>query len=73
MVYPNPFTSGITIDLGKDAALPSVLYVYNVTGQIVKEVKVTTTVDTYDFSNLNAGLYFIRYDGAKKSIKIVKN
>jgi uncharacterized protein GlcG (DUF336 family) len=71
-VYPNPVTSNLTIDFGSDTNKPSSIYISNTLGQIVREVKITDTIETLDLSNLNAGLYIISFQDMKKSIKIIK-
>ena len=71
-VYPNPVTSNLTIDFGSDTNKPASIYISNTLGQIVREVKITDTIETLDLANLNAGLCIISFRGMKKSIKIIK-
>ena len=71
-VYPNPFSSSVTIDFGKGNNTPETVSVYNVTGQLVKEISILNNGNTLDLSNLKPGLYFINYASMKKGIKIIK-
>jgi hypothetical protein len=69
-VYPNPFNGTVNISFGN--VKPAVAYVYNTTGRLVKELRVVNTTDSYDLSQLEAGLYFITYESMEKAIRIVK-
>lgn len=71
MAYPNPFSSSLTIDFGQGNKIPSSIFIYTVTGQLVKEINVAEG-NTFDLSDLKAGLYIINYENMKKGIRVIK-
>ena len=57
-IYPNPASSTISIRNSREAVRIEVL---NVVGQVIKVLNIQNGTQQYDLSNLNSGLYFIRY------------
>lgn len=74
-VYPNP-TINNTIYISSSTTLKDVI-VYNVNGQIIKEIKNPNTIntETYQITNLNSGFYMIKLSSVIGSItkKIIVN
>lgn len=71
-VYPNPSSSSVTIDFGKGNDIPATVFIYNTTGQLVKEIRILNNGNILNLSDLKPGLYFINYANMKKGIKIIK-
>lgn len=77
IIYPNPFTGIISINL-EEVPIQSV-EVYNFTGQLVKSkiyLESHTTQDQIDLSELSTGSYFLKISDKEGQIfteKIVKN
>ena len=72
-VYPNPFTSEITVDLGNfekvvEAAL------YNTTGQIVRNFKLSDPLNRIHLTECKSGIYYLRINNPEnpQTIKIIK-
>jgi len=66
MVYPNPATSQLTIDLGISASLNGqnqIITILDVTGKTVKTI--ITNNNTIDVSNLVKGIYFLQVQTEK--------
>lgn len=71
-IYPNPFTSTVTIDFGKTAR-PTYIYIYNTNGSLVKEFALgENDSNTFDFSDLKPGIYSVIYKEMNEIIKIIK-
>jgi len=73
-LYPNPAVSQVSVKLGDEGCLGSVLEVYDQTGQRVMSSRVTDLSFGLDVSHLSGGIYFIRInDGrAAAGYKFVK-
>jgi hypothetical protein len=72
-VYPNPARSSVTIAFAKHTDIPSILFIYDVKGVLMKEVSLLPgSPATFDCSDLEAGMYFIKYKGLQQAIKFVK-
>jgi hypothetical protein len=69
-IYPNPFTTSITIAIN-DVSLTnnSELAVYNVLGQLVINDMLTKQVTTLNSKHLPSGIYFYKVMSAGKTIK----
>ena len=70
-VFPNPFTSMVSIKADKTIKSVSV---YDVFGRLVKEQKVSDTVIDIDLSDLNDGAYLLQlnYGDSSSAHRIVK-
>ncbi|MBU2018163.1 MAG: CHRD domain-containing protein [Bacteroidetes bacterium] len=69
-VFPNPTASSITIS--KDGFNGyETLNISDITGKIVKTINLTFNGQSFDLSELKAGIYFLN-DTANSSIKIIK-
>lgn len=74
-VFPNPFTSVITLDLGRENVNNSAtIYVYNAAGVLVKEVSgiLVNNAVLLDLNGLSTGLYFIKVKGSSEVFKVNK-
>jgi hypothetical protein len=72
-VYPNPFTSEITIDLGNfDKEVKAALY--NATGQIVRNFKLTDPVNHINLTDCKPGMYYLSIINTEnpETFKIIK-
>ncbi len=67
-LYPNPSNGFINIS-NLDAS--SRVIITNITGQIVKDVKVDINNNRIDIQELSKGFYFVEIEG-KKTIKLIK-
>ena len=74
-VYPNPFSSLLTLEFGVDEKVSGKYSIYNSTGILVKE-NVLSTINSnkaiLDLSDLTSGIYFIKPEGNAQAIKIQK-
>jgi len=69
-IYPNPFNSQTTISLNIPYPSLITIYIYNICGQLVKEIDQTNTAigmnclawdgTNTSFQNVSSGLYFVR-------------
>ena len=66
-IYPNPVSDVLSISLNKDEDV----VVYNLMGQSVASFQGHAGVNTFEVSNLNAGIYFISAGNATQKF-IVK-
>lgn len=57
VLYPNPFTSQITIKV-KEASLESDLLVYNINGKLLKRVDINQVEQSIDLDQYQSGVYF---------------
>ena len=79
-IYPNPFVSNFTVELGPMESNVSKLTCTDLTGKIISELELATSTDspTYinfsDLSNYPKGLYILRIQSGKQLItnKIIK-
>lgn len=74
IVYPNPATSMVTIELVDPSCLGGILDVYNQLGQRVTTMRITSQAMQLDVSGWGRGIYFIRVSGGKngETSKLVK-
>jgi len=70
-VYPNPANSTITIDASPTYKTIDFI---NISGQLVNSVTINKSIDEYDISKLQKGIYFLRFIGEDKTcvLKFVK-
>jgi hypothetical protein len=59
IIYPNPTTTEISLDLKTHSVKRHDIYFYSVQGQIVKAAKELSDIITIDISDLTDGVYFI--------------
>jgi hypothetical protein len=64
-VFPNP--SAETIRVRGDLQFPVVLGIYNMTGRLVREERITTADHPIDVSGLQEGLYILRINGKSRA------
>ncbi len=71
--YPNPAFQTVTIDLGADETLiGKSLTLHNHLGQRLAQTIIRGTTVSLNVSNLKEGFYFVRIEGRRESIKIIK-
>lgn len=65
-IYPNPCANNLSINLPTESQIneTSVAKIYNLLGEVVKEVKLTSTNQIIDTQNLENGVYFIKVENA---------
>jgi hypothetical protein len=76
IIFPNPSTSEVNIDLNAKAGEMSRIDIYSVFGQKVKTITVKEENTTIDIGNSADGIYFIVItsgDGRSRTQKIIKN
>jgi hypothetical protein len=56
-VYPNPFTSAVTIDIAALPASGATVNVYDINGKLVKQQRITSTRSEIILDKLPAGIY----------------
>lgn len=79
--YPNPFGNAFSLELGLVEASSISISVYDISGQLVRQVREDTPMDAgqhrieVDGSNLSQGMYLIRLDtkGEVLTLRMVKN
>jgi hypothetical protein len=70
-LYPNPATSQVILDLRYDARwVGKEIILTNITGQVIRRIKITATVERINITNLKPGVYFLQ--GNKDGKKIVQ-
>jgi hypothetical protein len=57
-IYPNPFSSSITIDKNSSDIENLTLKIFNADGQIIDVVKLSQDMNTLDLKYLKSGLYY---------------
>ena len=70
-VYPNPTSNVLTVTINENANYK----LYTITGQIVKQGKLTTVDNTIALQDLSKGYYLLRINsenGSSQSIKVLK-
>ncbi|MGE0567559.1 MAG: LamG-like jellyroll fold domain-containing protein [Bacteroidia bacterium] len=67
LVYPNPFKDTFTIE---SSNINSTVYVYNMLGALVQEVKMESNKVTINLHALNNGIYFVKI--GTDIIKVIK-
>lgn len=74
-VFSNPFTNTAIIKLENSKITNSRIKVYDISGKLVEEAKgnvVTAESGCSIGKNLKAGIYFVKAEGCKRTLKIVK-
>jgi len=71
--YPNPAFQNVVIDLaGDETLIGKTLSLYNHLGQRVAQTIIRGTMVSLNVSNFKEGFYFVRIDGRRESVKIIK-
>ena len=73
-VYPNPVTSVLTIELGKEFTANSVIKLYDISGKLISTKKVKEATQTLNMQHLQAGVYLVKVSNGTKNVvkRIVK-
>ncbi len=73
VLYPNPATSTVTINVPEGVAVPSAFVIINSEGRIVEQLTpvISGQSATLDLSNLQPALYGIRAEGLQ-TLKVIK-
>ena len=59
-MYPNPATSELILDLAYDIRwIGKIIYIYNLHGQLVMNVLITSKTQRIDVTQLQPGIYFL--------------
>lgn len=74
MVYPNPVTNKVTIELGSSFQKQNLIKLYDLNGNLVKEINNFSTKQQIDLSDLSSGFYFLQVidDSKVASKKLIK-
>ncbi|PSR06136.1 MAG: hypothetical protein BRD49_02050, partial [Bacteroidetes bacterium SW_10_40_5] len=67
--YPNPFNDQLTVEWNNKGQKALNLKVINSLGQVVKQKEVATQPHTFNFEQLENGLYFLQVSENSKTIK----
>jgi hypothetical protein len=75
-LYPNPASSSLTLDLAYDSRwVGKTIQIYNMAGQIVLKVAVTSKLQKIDINKLQSGVYILaakKEDGESMKLQFVK-
>jgi PKD repeat protein len=75
-IFPDPVSDRANISITATQNIAISLFVYNVTGQVMKEIKATVqkgkNVLTFNRSGLNAGCYYLKIQAADKGSAVRK-
>ena len=72
-LYPNPAHQQINIDLGlNESLIGKTISLHNHLGQRLMQVTIRGTLVPINIGHLKEGIYFIRIDGRKETLKLVK-
>jgi hypothetical protein len=69
--FPNPATDLLQLEL-QNSQPSALVQLYDLSGREVKRVQLTEMQTTLDISDLAAGMYSLRMQGAAGSLKIIK-
>ena len=75
-VYPNPTTDFLTLNVGKAAISNLNFQLYDITGKLIENKKITSTTETIRMENLPSATYFLKVVNNNKEVKtfkIIKN
>lgn len=74
-VYPNPSSSGFTLDMKNDELKNVQAKVYSITGQIIVEQKITQPLTQFYCESWANGVYLVNVNanGKLKTFKLIKN
>ena len=76
LIYPNPLSDILSIEIKKDAYLPSTLKIFSTSGKLVQKIQLNENRQSIELSNECVGMYFYRieHNGATVSDgKLVKH
>lgn len=68
-IYPNPASGFFVIE--SNTIKSESLFLYNLSGQLLRTVKVLNKQTTVDVSDLKAGVYFVRFSSKQQLIKLI--
>ncbi len=71
IVYPNPTQGIINVTVGDNKLLGTIATVVDVNGKILQQIKITAQSQTFNFSSLANGTYFIKLAN-KETLRVVK-
>lgn len=74
-VYPNPSTNGFVLEMKEDNLKNVLAKVYNLTGQVIVEQKITQPHTQFSCESWASGVYLINVNanGNLKTFKLIKN
>ena len=75
-VYPNPTTNFLTLNVGKSELSNLNFQLYDLTGKLIENKKITSTTETIRMENLPSATYFLKVVNNNKEVKtfkIIKN
>ncbi len=69
-IYPNPFHNSATFEFSEITAENQLLIIYNLLGDIVKQINVGANISSINVSaeNLSSGMYFFRLTNSKETL-----
>lgn len=72
-VYPNPVQDVFNVELGNTPTDVRV-YIYNIAGQLQREVSLNDRMTSFNINDLSAGLYILNIvgDGVNENVKLIK-
>jgi len=70
LVYPNPTQGLVVVD---NLSAGDRIKIFNLSNQMVRNVKATSKYSIIDLSDLESGLYYVSINGSKSVISIIKN
>ncbi|HWR33611.1 MAG TPA: RHS repeat-associated core domain-containing protein [Chitinophagaceae bacterium] len=71
IVYPNPTQGMITVTIGDRQLIGTTANLYDETGRLLQNVKITADSQTFDLSRYVNGIYFIRLNN-KEVLRVLK-
>ncbi len=72
VLYPNPATNSIIVELSTSASIPSHILIVDNIGRVVKQIASNTHKTTLDVYELPQGVYFIQADNLRGKFSIIK-
>lgn len=70
-IYPNPVTDILSITWSENEPLTAPIFVYDITGRVVKNIEISTTHSSdisLNLKNIPSGVYFIQLQTEKQSM-----
>ncbi len=67
LIYPNPAIEKLTLELINMPGNTSIISIYNITGSVVFNTKLSSEVIEIDISAFDAGLYFIKVNSGNRT------
>jgi RHS repeat-associated protein len=71
IVYPNPTQGSITIVVGEKTLIGTQAVLFDESGRMLQNIKITATAQTFDLGRYVNGIYLIRLDN-KEVLRVVK-